>query len=106
QVECIGATPGAIPAALAPLVDDVVDLGRPVELEHKLDLSTLQTTSLAPDSTFFFRPAEYAGFYGFADLHASGIDGAGQRIGIVGTVPVDAAAIAPFRGGFCPPPSD
>src|SRR4030095_10125913 len=59
QVECIGATPGAIPAALAPLVDDIVDLGRPVELEHKLDLSTLQTNSLAPDSSLFFRPAEY-----------------------------------------------
>jgi pseudomonalisin len=104
QVECIGATPGAIPAALAPLVDDVVDLARPVELEHKLDLSTLQTNSLAPDGTFFFRPAEYAGFYGFADLHANGIDGTGQHIGIVGTVPVDVADIAAFRSGFGLPP--
>jgi subtilase family serine protease len=104
QVECVGTTPGAVPAALARLVDDVVDLGAPVELEHKLDVSTLQPNSVAPDGAFFFTPAEYAGFYGFADLHASGIDGAGERIGIVGTVPVDVADIAAFRSGFGLPP--
>src|SRR5262245_51746138 len=104
QVECVGATPGAVPVALAPLVDDVVDLGMPVELEHKLDLSMLQPNSVAPDGTFFFTPAEYAGFYGFADLHANGIDGTGQRIGIVGTVPVDVPDIAAFQSTFGLPP--
>src|SRR5262245_40349930 len=104
QVECVGVTLETVPAPLAALVDDVVDLDAPVELEHKLDVSTLQPNSLAPDGSFFFAPAEYAGFYGFADLHANGIDGTGQLIGIVGTVPVDVADIAAFRSAFALPP--
>src|SRR5262249_23982983 len=59
-----------------------------------------------PDGTLFFTPRDYAGFYGFAALHASGIDGAGQRIGIVATAPVDAADIAGFRNFFDLPPLD
>src|SRR5262245_20092687 len=94
QVECVGVTLDAVPAPLAALVDDVVDLDAPVELEHKLDVSTLQPNSLAPDGSFFFAPAEYAGFYGFADLHANGIDGTGQPLAMLGTVPLDVADIA------------
>ena len=97
QVECVGGQPSAPPAALAALVENVVDLDAPVELAHHLDVSRIQPNSLGPADEFFFTPQEYAGFYGFAGLHASGIDGAGQRIGIVGTVPVDPAEIANFR---------
>ena len=106
QVDCVGAKPGAVPASLAPVVDGIVDLDAPVELEHKLDTSTLRPRTVDPGGHFYFTPQEYAGFYGFAALQDGGLTGAGQRIGIVGTVPVDVDDIALFRNTFHLPPLD
>ncbi len=106
QVECVGGQPGIRPAALASIVDDVVDLRQHVELRHQLDTSALQPNSIDPSGTFFFTPDEYAAFYDFASLRAAGIDGAGQRIGIVSTAPVDPDDIAAFRTRFGLPPLD
>jgi subtilase family serine protease len=87
-------------------VDDLVDLDARVDVEHKLSLGALRPASVDPGAHFYFTPQEYAAFYGFADLQASGLDGDGQRIGIVGTVPVDADDIATFRTQFGLPPLD
>jgi len=106
QVECVGGQPSVLPTALAPLVEDVIDLDAPAELEHKLDVSSLRPSSLAPNGDFFFAPQEYVGFYGFAGLQAAGINGTGQRIGIVGTVPVDPADVALFRTHYGLPALD
>jgi pseudomonalisin len=104
QVECVGARPGALPPALARLVDDVIDLEEPVERQHHLDTSALRPESVLPTGEFYLTPREYADFYGFAALQASGIDGAGQRIGIVSTVAVVPSDIAGFRALYGLPP--
>ena len=97
QVECVGGRPGTLPAALAPLVDDVIDLDQPVDLQHHLDSSRLQPQSVLPDGAFYFTPREYADFYAIESLHSTGIDGSGQRIGIVATAGVEPTDIAAFR---------
>src|SRR5262245_35367580 len=104
-VECVGVRPGAPPPVIAPLVEDVIDLQVRAPIQHHLDASTLRPESVL-DGELFFTPRDYAGFYGFTALHASGIDGAGQRIGIVATAPVDAADIAGFRTFYDLPPLD
>jgi pseudomonalisin len=106
QVECVGARPGAVPPELAPLVDDVIDLEEPVERQHHLDTSALRPESVLPTGELYFTPREYADFYGLAALQASGIDGAGQRIGIVSTVSVVPSEIAGFRATYGLPPLD
>lgn len=106
QVECVGGRPTAVPSDVAALVDGVVDLDAPVELEHKLDLSGLRPQSVDPGGHFYLSPQEYAGFYGFADLHAAGLTGRGQRIGIVGTAGVDTDDVARFRTSFQLPALD
>jgi subtilase family serine protease len=106
QVECVGARPGAPPQALAPFVDDMIDLEEPVERQHHLDTSALRPESVLPPGHFYFTPREYADFYGFGALQASGIDGAGQRIGIVSTASVAPSDIAGFRVLYGLPPLD
>jgi subtilase family serine protease len=102
-VECVGARPGPAPAAMGPLVEDVLDLREPLPIEHKLDPTTLRPDSVI-SGVFYFSPQEYVAFYDLASLQAAGIDGTGQRIGIVGTVPVDPTDIAAFRDLFGLPP--
>jgi subtilase family serine protease len=104
QVECVGVRPGAPPPAMAALVEDVIDLQAPAQIQHHLDASRLQPEAVLPDGEPYLSPQDYAGFYGFAGLHASGIDGAGQHIGIVATASVDPADIAAFRTIFDLPP--
>jgi subtilase family serine protease len=104
QIECIGARPGSVPLRLAPLVEDVLDLRAPLEIAHKVGRVDLRPESLTPGVGFFLTPREYVAFYDLAGLQASGITGAGQRIGIVGTVSVDPADIALFRTTFGLPP--
>ena len=106
QEECVGGRPGTLPAALAPLVDDVIDLDQPVDLQHHLDSSRLQPQSVLPDGTFYFTPREYADFYAIESLHSTGIDGSGQRIGIVATAGVEPTDIAAFRTLYGLPPLD
>src|SRR5262249_17803484 len=106
QVQCLGGQPGALPSELAPLVDDVIDLEQPVDLQHHLDRPGLQPQSVLPGGEFYFTPREYADFYAFEALHSGGIDGSGQRIGIVGTAGVEPADIAAFRSFFDLPPLD
>ena len=60
----------------------------------------------ASDGSFVFTPREYAAFYDFADLLAAGVDGTGQRIGIVGVAAVDPDDIALFRSTFGLPALD
>jgi subtilase family serine protease len=100
HVECVDAHLGVVPASLAPLVDAVLDLRAPLEIAHRLGAVDLQPLSVAADGTFFFSPEEYAAFYDLASVRAAGIDGTGERIGIVGTAPVDPSNIAAFRTAF------
>jgi subtilase family serine protease len=106
QIECVRGRPGPLPSGLAPVIDDVIDLRQPVELRHHLAAAALRPKSQLPSGELFFTPREYAGFYGFAGLHASGITGAGERIGIVSTVPIDPGDIALFRDHYGLPPLD
>ncbi len=93
QVECVGARPGPVPAAIAPLVDGVIDLQQRLPIRHDVELRPNTDTG----GVFSFSPQEYAGFFDLAMLQDGGIDGTGQRIGIVGTAPVDPTDIDAFR---------
>jgi subtilase family serine protease len=106
QVQCVGGQPGALPSELAPLVDDVIDLDQPVDLQHHLDSSRLQPQSVLPDGAFYFTPREYADFYAFGTLHSAGIDGSGQRIGIVATAGIEVSDVDAFRSLYGLPPLD
>jgi len=84
----------------------VIDLDQPVDLQHHVDSSRLRPQSVLPGGEFYFTPREYADFYAFEALHSAGIDGSGQRIGIVATAGVEPADIAAFRSFFDLPPLD
>jgi pseudomonalisin len=103
HVECVGSHPGPLSDDVAPTVEDVLDLDARLEIAYPAGGEPHSVTS---DGHFYFTPQEYATFYDLASLHAARIDGAGQRIGIVGTVPVDPAEIAAFRDFFGLPPLD
>ena len=102
QVTCVDGRPGDVPAALRSLVEDVLDPTAPLTLRFAL----AQPRSVASDGAFYLSPAEYAAFFGFDRLYAAGIDGSGQRIGIVGVAGVDPANITAFRDFFSLPPLD
>ncbi len=103
QLACVGATPGTPPADVAPLVADVLDPAVAPAPVFRLALGGAPQ-SLTPGGLFYFSPQEYAAYFGFDALHAAGIDGRGQRIGIVGFSTVDATGIAAFRSAFGLPP--
>jgi subtilase family serine protease len=103
HVACTGARPGAAPAALARLVDDVLDPATPPDVRFNL-MTDGVLASVTARGNFFFSPEEYAAFYGFDGLHAAGIDGRGQRIGIVSFAPVVESDINAFRLRFGQPP--
>jgi pseudomonalisin len=104
HVECVGSHPGPLPDDVASAVEDVLDLDARLEIAYPAGGAAGQPRSLTQDGHFFFTPQEYATFYDLASLQAAGIDGHGQRIGIVGTVPVDPVDIAAFRDIFGLPP--
>src|SRR5262249_9820614 len=71
---CVGLRAGAPRPAAPPRVEAVTALRAPPPIQHHLDASTLRPEAVL-DGELFFAPRDYAGFYGFAALHASGIDG-------------------------------
>jgi subtilase family serine protease len=105
QVACVGTTPGSAPPSLGRLVDDVLD-PETLDLRFNLTPPAAVTSSLLQGTNFYFSPREYAGFYGFDDLQAAGIDGRGQTIGIVGFARVSPSDADGFRRRFDLPPPD
>jgi pseudomonalisin len=105
QVACMGVWPGPLPDDLRSVVEDVLDPTTPLPLRYDL-VAPDEPRSTLTDGSFFFAPHEYAEFFDFADLLAAGIDGSGQRIGIVGTAPVDPDDVALFRSQFGLPALD
>jgi subtilase family serine protease len=103
HVACNGATLSAAPAALARLVDDVLDPATPPDVQFNL-VTEGALASLSRSGRLYFSPQEYAAFYGFDGLHAAGIEGSGQRIGIVGFARVAEGDINAFRLQFGQPP--
>src|SRR5262249_12164713 len=99
QVTCVGGQPGDVPATLRPLVDDVLDPTTPLELKFNLTHDHLQPRSLSGND-FFLSPEEYAAFFGYDGLHAAGINGSGQTIGIVGAAGVAQDDVDAFRARF------
>src|SRR5262249_13335820 len=103
QVTCVGGPPGDVPATLRPLIDDVLDPATPLELKFSLTRGHVQPRSLGGND-FFLSPTEYAAFFGYDALHAAGINGSGQTIGIVGAAGVAQEDVDAFRGRFGLPP--
>ncbi len=99
QVGCRGATPGSAPASLGRLVSDVLDPAVTPDVRFNLTTGGMMS-SVASRGTFYFSPQEYAAFYNFDGLHAAGIDGSGQTIGVVGFAPVTAGDVNAFRLRF------
>jgi kumamolisin len=99
QIVCVGANPGSTPAALAHLVDTVLDPDSAPELRFNVTLAG-QLASLTTNGRFYFSPQEYAAYYGFDGLQAAGIDGTGQRIGIVSFARVNEGDVNRFRDRF------
>jgi subtilase family serine protease len=106
QVTCVGGSPGAVPATLRPLVGDVLDPATPLELRFNLSRARFDPRSVASRGSFFLSPDEYAAFFGYSALRAAGIDGHGQRIGIVGAASVLNDDVTAFRDRFDLPPLD
>jgi subtilase family serine protease len=106
RVTCVGGSPGAVPAALRPLVEDVLDPATPLELRFSLSRTRFDPRSVAMKGSFFLSPDEYAAFFGYGALRAAGIDGLGQRIGIVGAASVLIDDVTAFRDRFDLPPLD
>ena len=92
------ATDLSIPAALQDLLGGIRgldDFARAAPLPQYINGSGV--TQLAPD--------DWATIYNVAPLYAQGIDGAGQRIGIIGRSDTSQAYIDSFRSMFGLPPS-
>jgi pseudomonalisin len=102
QVTCVGSQPGDVPSQLRPLVEDVLDPATPLELRFSLARDRLQPRTVDATGTYM-SPDDYAKFFGYSALHAAGIEGWGQTIGIVGASSVDLADIDAFRARFSLP---
>jgi subtilase family serine protease len=104
QVVCVGGSPGDVPPALRPLVEDVLDPATPLELRFNLSRARFDPRGVASGGSVFLSPDDYAAFFGYANLRAAGIDGAGQQIGIVGAAGVASEDVVAFREQFRLPP--
>src|SRR5262245_49468818 len=99
---CAGATVDAVPAELAAEVADLVGPGGPPLRLHLVDHGIHPL--LTQTGEFFFTPDEFTRVYNLTPIRGAGIDGSGQRIGIVGFTTIDPADVGTFRDIFSLPP--
>jgi subtilase family serine protease len=85
-------------------VEDVLDPATPLELRFNLSRARFDPRGVASGGSVFLSPDDYAAFFGYANLRAAGIDGAGQQIGIVGAAGVASEDVVAFREQFRLPP--
>ncbi len=107
-----------IPAALAGVVAGVASLNdfRKTPGVHKLgpanrigNTSTWQpqfTINAQPSAVHYLAPGDFAKIYSTAPLYASGIDGSGQTIAIVGRTNINRSDVQLFRLAFGLPAND
>lgn len=98
-VRCSGVRLPRLPRELALLVLDVLDAAGPA-------LTTYGTADqIAPlrastSGAFVFTPDEFAAVYNLTPIRAAGIDGTGQRIGILGFTTIDPADVNAYRARY------
>jgi len=113
----------SVPARLAPFVTGIASLhdfpkrsyrvapeSRAGDFPPATGAGTRAPESPSPDYFTFgehcLAPADFARIYGLEPLYAAGIDGAGQKIGIVGRSQIVLSDIREFRRRFGLPPKD
>jgi uncharacterized protein (TIGR03437 family) len=100
QAHVANATDVSIPAAIGDLVGGIRgldDFWRVPPAVVPLSTSAYGATQLAPD--------DWAAIYNVSPLYAMGIDGTGQRVGIVGRSDMNQSYIDAFRSQFGLPPT-
>lgn len=102
-LRCDGVLLARVPRELRLLVDDVIPVAGPLDLDVRLAVAETRTSA---GGAFFFTPAEFARVYGLDAAYDRGLDGAGATIGIVGLSGIDPAELATFRAAFDLPPAD
>lgn len=100
---CEGRLLRRVPRRLRTVVDDVIPVDEPVELDVRLAVDETRTST---GGAFLLTPAEFARVYGLDTAYARGLDGTGATIGIVGLSGIDPAELATFRNAFALPPAD
>jgi subtilase family serine protease len=103
MLRCDGVLLERVPRRLRPLVDDVIPIAEPPEIDVRIALGAARTSA---GGAFFLTPAEFARVYGLDAAYARGLDGTGTTIGIVGLSAIDPAELATFRDAFALPPAD
>jgi uncharacterized protein (TIGR03437 family) len=94
-------TDPALPGALSGMVTAVRGLH-----DFKPKARKARYTSGVDGNTHYLTPDDIAAIYNVRPLHNTGIDGAGQKIVIVGQTSVDVADMRQFRNAFNLPPND
>lgn len=92
----------SVPAALAPLVADVMHLSDFVPRAHKLlrkaGVQPAYTSSVSPGN-HYLTPLDVATMYDMKSTYNAGFNGAGQAIAIVGESSIDMSSITAFQAG-------
>ena len=101
-----------IPAALRPVVRGVVRLhsnpktAPTLVLGGKVHFKKSNGNFTFDDGSHYMTPADFAKIYNLQPLYASGIDGTGQTIAIVGRSNIDVQNVRDFRTNLGLPPND
>jgi Pro-kumamolisin, activation domain/Bacterial Ig-like domain (group 3) len=101
-----------IPAALRPVVRGVVRLhsnpktAPALILGRKVHFKKSNGNFTFDDGSHYMTPADFAKIYNLQPLYASGIDGTGQTIAIVGRSNIDVQNVRDFRTNLGLPPND
>src|SRR5262245_38423384 len=101
---CTGAHVDAVPPDLASQVVDLVGPDGPPLRLHLVDGGVHPLITRM--GQFLFTPDEFALVYNLTPIRSAGIDGSGQRIGILGFTLIDPTDVDTFRAIFGLPPLD
>ncbi len=98
-VGCLSGTIPEVPSALRRHVAGTVTERDALELVPRLGPIRFRPMSVI-QGAFYFSPTEFARVYGLETLQGQGLDGAGQKIGILSLSGVDPDDVGAFRDYF------
>ena len=105
KVHHANATDPSIPRALGGIVQGVVSLND-FPKHRNSNVHQLPADFTAANGDHFLAPADFATIYNLDPLYASGIDGTGQTVAIVGRTNINVADVQFFRSFFGLPVND
>ena len=105
EMRYANATEPSVPAALADVVAGVRGLDNFRERSSAVSMPA-DMPAYTSGSTHYMAPDDFATIYRVNTLYQAGIDGAGQKIAILGQTDINVADVRSFRSRYNLPPND